>query len=450
MHFAVEGTIVRKRKVGPSCTRLALQEDCKSVTTTVFIPRRNCEIDLALLSPAGFNFLYLGCVVRCEGTGSDEDGHRNVTRCTLIKSAGNVKLIKDVLSLDNYLSFAPSFDMTGDELRALKEGSKEKAAVHSIIERVTGKSAKVPVKYRPARVRRRDMEILERMEARGANSSSSSGECSDDGGTPRPWSMCVPCHQLSDVLTFEPRQQPSSEPIRNLPDGLPEQTISNHGKLTRGEYLDGKKDRQAEWFVARLKRFDPPPRRIVDVGGGRGDLAVAVASSLPSVEVVVVDCNGSSVEAGRDYARIRGVADRIEFLTMTFGEYLALYNSAGNPRGVDFVMALHACGDLSDQALSFAEDNKLRFVVCPCCYCKRYLRPFRPAWRGLCGEDEADALTRLVELDDHRDVSIRAMTVVNSMRKGAFRQGGRGGGNGVKLEVFDGRMSRRNFVLVGE
>ena len=177
---------------------------------------------------------------------------------------------------------------------------------------------------------------------------------------------------------------------------------------------------------------------------------MAVASSLPWVEVVVVDCNGSSVEAGRDYARRRGVADRIEFLTMTFGDYLALYSAAGNAKSVDFVMALHACGDLSDQALYFAEENKLRFAVCPCCYCKRYLRPFSPPWRGLCEEDEAEALARLVELDDHRDVSVRAMTVVNSMRRGAFRQGDRGGGDGVRLEVFDGRISRRNFVLVGE
>ena len=369
------------------------------------------------------------------------EGHRNATRCTLVRSAGNVGLIKDLLSLEDYLAYAPSFDMSEDELRDLREGSREKAAVHSIIERVTGKSAKVPVKYRPARVRRRDMEILERMEARGANPSSE--ECNDSAGDPKPWSMCVPCHELPDVLTFDPR--PSSEPVRNLPDGLPAESVSNHGKLTREEYLDGKKDRQADWFVERIRRFDPLPRRILDVGGGRGDLAVAVASGLPTVEVVIVDCNGSSVEAGRDYSRRRGVADRIEFLTMTFGEYLDLYNSADNPRDIDFVMALHACGDLSDQALSFAEENGLRFAVCPCCYCKRYLRPFEPPWRGLCGEEEADALARLVELDDHRDVSVRAMTVVNSMRMGAFGRGG-----GVRLETFDGGISRRNFVLVGE
>ena len=234
--FSVEGTIARKRKVGPAWTRLAIQEDRKSETTiTVFVPRQGGDVDLTLLSPPGFNFLYLGSTVRCEGTvsvgGTDDDGHRNVTRCTLLQSAGNVKLIKDVLTLDSYLAYAPSFGMTGDELRALKEGSKEKAAVHSIIARITGKAAKVPVKYRPARVRRRDMEILERMEARGANvanSPSSSGECNDDGGTSsKPWSMCVPCHQLSDVLTFEPRRQSSSEPIRNLPDGLPAESISN-------------------------------------------------------------------------------------------------------------------------------------------------------------------------------------------------------------------------------
>lgn len=62
-----------------------------------------------------------------------------------------------------------------------------------------------------------------------------------------------------------------------------------------------------------------------------------------------------------------------------------------------------------------------------------------------CTDAERDSLTRLVELDDRRSVSRRAMVVINSMRRSMFV----GAGNDVKLEEFDHRISGRNIALVG-
>ena len=58
-------------------------------------------------------------------------------------------------------------------------------------------------------------------------------------------------------------------------------------------------------------------------------------------------------------------------------------------------------------------------------------------------------MSRLVELDDHREVSRRAMVVVNSMRRSAFvEQMEQNDNNVVKLEEFDDKISKRNIALV--
>ena len=81
----------------------------------------------------------------------------------------------------------------------------------------------------------------------------------------------------------------------NLPEGGSD-LVSTHGKLTRKEYLDTKKNIQTQWFVERIRHFhnkDKQPLTFLDVGGGRGDLAVHVANSYPNAYLIVVDCNES-------------------------------------------------------------------------------------------------------------------------------------------------------------
>jgi len=71
--------------------------------------------------------------------------------------------------------------------------------------------------------------------------------------------------------------------------------------------------------------------------------------------------------------------------------------------------------------------------------------------------NEVHTLSRLVELDDHRDVSRRAMLVINSMRQSAFTQVDdtdmksrrKGKKIDVNLEEFDSKISKRNIALVG-
>ena len=116
-------------------------------------------------------------------------------------------------------------------------------------------------------------------------------------------------------------------------------------------------------------------------------------------------------------------------------------HDAGCQDCVDFMLALHVCGDLSDLALSSASSRQCNFIICLRCYPKRHLAPFVPHWHGL--QNERDYLSRLVDFDDHRGVSRRAMIVVNSMRKTAFEK------QNVELEEFDDKIWKRNIALVG-
>lgn len=51
---------------------------------------------------------------------------------------------------------------------------------------------------------------------------------------------------------------------------------SSRGPQTRGEYAHGKKAPQIRWILDRLRKF-PAFKHVLDVGGGRGDLALLIA-----------------------------------------------------------------------------------------------------------------------------------------------------------------------------
>jgi len=430
--FDFEGKILRKKNISAGHLKLAIQEDSKERSTTVYIPRNE-----PVCSPSEFNFLYLGATIHVRGHINARSYH-HVSQCNLVQCSPNVKMIKEILALPNYASFAPIMGMMEEEeLASLVEEHSQKIVVNSIIEKITGKRAKAPPRYRPGRVKQSDMNILECKEAEGSTI--------DDGANgSNGWMLCQPCHQPTQTnvpVSFDRKK----ESIVNLPHGA-DDTISAHGKLTRSEYLETKKNNQAIWFVERIKQFDRQPRRFLDVGGGRGDLAVQIALHFPEATVVVVDSNESSILAGKDYAAKCGVEQRIEFCCMNFTDFVEEHDAVGcngSYGDVDFVLALHACGDLSDMALSFASSKGCNFIICPCCYPKRYLAPFVPHWHQFCTKVEVDSLSRLVELDDHREVSRRAMLVVNSMRKTAFEA------QNVQLEEFDNKISKRNIALVG-
>lgn len=374
---------------------------------------------------------YLQAVIQISGYLAQDDVTneqiRIVDTCDLIRCAPNVNMIKDVLSslpdnvvpdnVDTSSSYASYFNTSIEHLQVLLQ-KPQKTIIHTILSNLNGGIGKAPPNPRLSRLRYPDMQILQNKE--------------EKGNTTKTWQLCQPC---STPITIPQAQK---QQISNLPLGS-HNSISHHHKLTRGQYLENKKNNQTNWFVQRIHQFKTRPSCFLDVGGGRGDLAVQIALEFKESSVIAVDCNKSSIEAGKLYAEQCGVADRITFVEMNFSCYVEEYD--GNT--IDCIVALHACGDLSDMALSMSRDIGCNFIICPCCYPKRYLDPFVPYWHRYCTEVEVDSLTRLVELDDRREVSRRAMLVINSMRQDAF-------GEGVGLEEFDSAISKRNIVLVGD
>ena len=204
--------------------------------------------------------------------------------------------------------------------------------------------------------------------------------------------------------------------------------------------------------------------------------------SWNSVQITLVDCNASSLTAARQYAeQVLGVDDsddcddtihrinrKIHFVEADFGAYR---RDATHPPPT-LVVALHACGDLSDAALDYAVDHRCAFCICPCCYTKRYIANFVPPYllqhQAMLDQatrdctDPRTALTilgKLAETDERPDLLRRAAIVINAMRlrsipNNNFDDDDDDTGNNsdysfVRLEEYDPDASSRNLVLVG-
>lgn len=97
--------------------------------------------------------------------------------------------------------------------------------------------------------------------------------------------------------------------------------------------------------------------KILDIGGGKGLLSNLLAKSFgEAVEVHVVDISRSATNNGMMRARRSGI-DNVK--------YNAQDASTLDVEGVDCVVALHACGGLSDVALGHAVSQGAGFVICP-------------------------------------------------------------------------------------
>jgi Methyltransferase domain len=376
---------------------------------------------------------------------------------------------------------------------------RSSVVVAQLVRRLQGKSDERPQRpKRATRLQRRDYAILERMEGIGnllVPIQQSEISC------------CVQEAETAISLALEQNKGDIDvdEGSFNLP--FEGDRPSAHHKTTRKGYLKDKKQPQIQWMLQRVQELitnaplirssssddeDAHPHcnslHVLDVGGGRGDLAVQLART-GRYRVTMIDTNLSSLQGAQEYATTQGVSDR---LTCVLGDFVEQSRTVLNP---DIVVALHACGDLSDAALDFAVARRIPFVICPCCYTKRFLPNFVPihcqthAVRTsneeqdstilhsapvtnsdvLNGKDDFSGvnsnggvnpkyespshlisdrtlkeLGRLAELSDRPEVHRRAAHIINSMRLQSIE-----GYSSLSLEEYDRSCSSRNMVLIG-
>ncbi|KAG8470647.1 hypothetical protein KFE25_009068 [Diacronema lutheri] len=289
-----------------------------------------------------------------------------------------------------------------------------------------------------------------------------------------------------------PQPPPSSQPTFAASGAgtrsRPPATARLRAPQRAGTWWERNKQPQIEFMLDAVEAFvrerrgqrDGLPLSIVDIGGGKGSLASALVGRFGSdVLVHVVDVARAPVRSGAARAAERGV-DNVRFVLADASCASLDEDALGKGCAVDLVVALHACGTLSDVALAQAVRHGAGFVVCPCCFgANGDLRvpvgsSSRPASDGAApgvapsalpaaawlGVDPAthDALLRAAELQGDHGVAAQASHALCALRaEAAMRQwdshmlGANGDVLGLVVSIveFPLAFSTRNRCLLG-
>uniref|UniRef100_A0A7S2XIY5 Methyltransferase domain-containing protein n=1 Tax=Attheya septentrionalis TaxID=420275 RepID=A0A7S2XIY5_9STRA len=181
------------------------------------------------------------------------------------------------------------------------------------------------------------------------------------------------------------------DPSLNLPD--PNDT-------RRQQYVDQRKRPQVLWMLRLIRRLldcgdenvvkhpnnshaattdimTPRIYHVADIGGGRGDLANAVAAYFAQphirefvhVHVTVVDINQSSLDAGRERATLANLESHMSFVLCDLANESQVSTLLLNQQqSFDLVFGLHCCGGLAEAAVELALKSRASFCISTCCF----------------------------------------------------------------------------------
>eukprot|EP00933_Yihiella_yeosuensis_P083249 TRINITY_DN97441_c0_g1_i1.p1 TRINITY_DN97441_c0_g1~~TRINITY_DN97441_c0_g1_i1.p1 ORF type:complete len:171 (+),score=35.27 TRINITY_DN97441_c0_g1_i1:531-1043(+) len=132
----------------------------------------------------------------------------------------------------------------------------------------------------------------------------------------------------------------------------------------------------------------------------------------------------------------------------------ASFSDASRP---DIVVALHACGTLSDVAMSLAASNGASFCVCMCCFGKhqdmKIAGKSMSEWLSV-PSSSLRSILRAASLTSDTQTSRLAMHTVGALRAEAVRSSWRGKDDtsllSLQLRAFPSRYSACNLCLVGQ
>ena len=168
-----------------------------------------------------------------------------------------------------------------------------------------------------------------------------------------------------------------------------------------------------------------PPRALLEIGCGRGDLTLALARAHPALRLVGLDSNACALAAARARAEAAGLRN-VRFVLLEAARLQLQLAGGGRSgelaalleEGPDVVLALRACGGLADAALSLASSRGASALVWPCCFGKHeQLCPADACW-GL-DEPERQWLCQRADGDDESELAAPAQRVIGCLRLGA-------------------------------
>jgi len=189
-------------------------------------------------------------------------------------------------------------------------------------------------------------------------------------------------------------------------------------------YLEEKKAPQVAWLLRKLLEQQCIFKHIVDIGGGRADLSLAIASVLPTARVSIIDRNSASLQAGRERAEKLGLEKRVQFFDIDICNLDEKSQIHSALEDVDLFVGLHACGGLTDKIIELAVRKCSSYIIVPCCFCRADPGGVGYAAFEACkmtgiSEDDRILLCSLCEMSSTkitRPISVRAMTILNSSR----------------------------------
>lgn len=249
-------------------------------------------------------------------------------------------------------------------------------------------------------------------------------------------------------------------------------------KSSEGSRWRGKKKPQLEIIGQQVKEvvqshpdFKFRPLNILDVGGGRGYLSnyLSIVLGKDIANVHVIDIDSSAVRNGQIDAQRRGLNVRFGVGDASRSSNIAnlLDGDNGMNEKYDIVVALHACGALSDVALGHACVNQASFVITPCCFrSNSFLRVSIPCskndlvqqelvspsqWLGM-EEEDMVALTLAAEIQGDRTVAGEAIHTLCALRAKAVKRNAKDFGLrniDIQVKTFPIGFSTRNYCIVG-
>ena len=244
--------------------------------------------------------------------------------------------------------------------------------------------------------------------------------------------------------------------------------LSNHPEVSFGLTnfsKDGsrwrrKKEPQLDWMLNQVEQLitSHPEHgqrliRLLDIGGGKGLLANHLAKHMnETIEIEVIDIAERAIKNG---------AMRSRRLQLPVSYTVADASQIRLAAPVDLVVALHACGTLTDVALGHAVMNNASFVVCPCCFCSHpHLQvPVRGdtttsasldvySWLNVKPNDY-DPMKRLAELQGELVIANAATHSICALRARAVECESSKDIK-VSIKTFPIAFSTRNFCMVGQ
>lgn len=292
--------------------------------------------------------------------------------------------------------------------------------------------------------------------------------------------MSVILNQYTSIKNSYPLEKVEYDDIPSLKhnsDVVP--VLRRNAKLkssTEGSRWSSKKKPQLEFMANEVKElveshvhYGTRPINILDVGGGRGYLSNYLSCVLGSekARVHVIDIDSRAVSNGIDDAKRK----HIENVYYGVGDASnSTHVSALLPNGScpDIIIALHACGALSDVALGYAVSNKASFVITPCCFRSNpHLHVSIPyvmnrnetvsltpsEWLGL-DEKSMISLTKAAELQGDIASADVAIHTICALRARAVEKNWRGEKGiemlDIRIKTFPFGFSTRNYCIVGK